>query len=267
MNAIALGPFLLSLPRLYAFICALVLMLAARWLLKRSNHEQQRWFTGLMLTWLVSARLGHVLLNIDSYAGAPLDALMVWKPGYEGVFGLLGGIAWSVWTLRRHLRDMIVAILMLIGASGLWLALVAFSPLGGSLSSQPIPELTLEDIEGNDVYLPSLADGEHRVIINLWATWCPPCLREMPLLAEVATHEDVHVVVANQGEDLLPVVRYLDEQSLTFRYALRDPSQQLMVAFETPGLPTTLLFDRQGRMVEQHVGELTRAQLDQWLEN
>ena len=133
MNAIALGPFLLSLPRLYAFTCALVLLLASRWLLTHYNsHEQQRWFTGLMLTWLISARLGHVLINLDSYANAPLDALMVWKPGYEGLFGLLGGIVWSLWALRHHLREMVAAILMLIGASGLWLALVLFSPLGGT---------------------------------------------------------------------------------------------------------------------------------------
>lgn len=267
MNAIALGPFLLSLPRLYAFACALILLIAVRILFKLPSNVQQRWFIGLILIWLISARMGHVMFNLDSYADTPLDALMLWKPGYDGLWGILGGLIWTGWALRDRLHAMIYTMVLVMVTSALWAALALFSPLGGSLASNPVPDLTLQDIEGNDIHLPSLADGENKVIFNLWATWCPPCLREMPLLAEVATRDDVHVVIVNQGEDLLPIVRYLDEQSLSFRYALLDPQQRLMTAFETPGLPTTLMFDRHGRVIEQHVGELTRAQLNQWLDN
>lgn len=266
MNAIALGPFLLSLPRLYAFACALLLLLAVRFLIKLPRQAQQRWFTGLMVTWLISARLGHVVLHLDSYADTPLAALMLWKPGYDGLWGMLGGILWTGWALRYRIKAMLATVIMIVLASGFWMALVLFSPLGGNAASATLPDISLDDIEGTRVELSSLADGEHSVIVNLWATWCPPCLREMPLLAEVATREDVHVVIVNQGEDLLPIVRYLDEQSLSFRYALLDPQQRMMTAFETPGLPTTVMFDRDGHKVEQHVGELTRAQLDQWLD-
>ncbi|BBI58963.1 hypothetical protein HSBAA_02690 [Vreelandella sulfidaeris] len=131
----------------------------------------------------------------------------------------------------------------------------------------PLPEVTLEDVEGNQVHLPSLAENGDLIIVNLWATWCPPCLREMPLLEETAQREGISVVVVNQGEDLLPIVRYLDEQQLEFRYALRDPSQQLMALFKAPGLPTTVLFDDQGNTLDVHVGELTRAHLDRWLQD
>ena len=267
MNAIALGPFLLSLPRLYAFACALLLLVAVRLLFRLPSNVQQRWFTGLILVWLISARLGHVVLNLSSYTDTPLEALMLWKPGYEGLWGMLGGIIWTGWSLRHRLKTMISTMVMLVATSSLWMALTVFSPLGGGPAGMPIPDLTLQDIEGNDVHLPSLSDGEHKVIFNLWATWCPPCLREMPLLAEIATRDDVRVVIVNQGEDLLPIVRYLDEQSLSFRYALLDPQQRLLTAFETPGLPTTLMFNHDGQAIEQHVGELTRAQLDQWLDN
>ncbi|WP_299315685.1 TlpA disulfide reductase family protein, partial [uncultured Halomonas sp.] len=104
------------------------------------------------------------------------------------------------------------------------------------------------------------------VVLNLWATWCPPCLREMPLLAEADARDGVTAVIANQGEELLQVARYLDDQGLEFRYPLLDPRQELMVLLESPGLPTTLLFDASGRAVERHVGELSRAQLGAWLE-
>ncbi|NYS59752.1 redoxin family protein [Vreelandella salicampi] len=265
MNAIALGPVLLSLPRLYAFASALLLIIAARYLLGLPKPVYQRWFTGLMIAWLIGARVGHIALNAESYAAAPWDAIKLWQPGYHGLWGMLAGLIWSAWALRERLIAMGGAMALLIGASSLWLVLVTLSPLGGGSTVTALPEVALEDLDGNTVHLPALADGQGKIIVNLWATWCPPCLREMPLLADAAEREGITVVVANQGEDLLSITRYLDEQELDFRYALRDPNQQLMVAFDAPGLPTTVLFDGDGRALSQHVGELTRAQLDQWL--
>lgn len=264
MNAIALGPLLLSLPRLYAFACALLLIIAARYWLSLPKSLHQRWFTGLMVAWLVGARVGHIALNAESYIDTPLDAVKLWQPGYHGLGGLLAGLVWSAWALRQQLIAMGGAMVLLIGASSLWLVLVTLSPLGGGNVAR-LPDITLEDLNGNPVSLPDLADGQGKLIVNLWATWCPPCRREMPLLAEAAQRDEVTVVIANQGEDLLPITRYLDAQGLDFRYALRDPHQQLMVAFDAPGLPTTVLFDGNGHALSQHVGELTRAQLDQWL--
>lgn len=267
MNAIALGPLLISLPRLYAIGCALVLLLCTRWLLGLPQRDQQRWFTGLIIAWLVGARVGYVLLHWESYSAAPWEALKVWQSGYHGLWGMVAGLIWTAWTLRTRLLAMGGAMAMLVATSSLWLVLVTLAPLGNDFAIDSLPAITLEDVDGNPVALPSLTDRGDLIIVNLWATWCPPCLREMPLLEEAAQREGVSVVVANQGEDLLPMVRYLDEQQLEFRYALRDPSQQLMALFEAPGLPTTVLFDEQGNTLDVHVGELTRAHLDRWLKD
>ncbi|MDX5376978.1 MAG: TlpA family protein disulfide reductase [Halomonas sp.] len=263
MDAFALGPVLISVPRLYAIGCALLLLLAAWLLLGLSPGVRSRWFNGLVLAWLVGARLGHVAMNLDAYAAAPLDVLKLWQPGYHGLWGLLAALIWSGWALRDRLLSMIGAMGLTVGASALWLVLVTLAPLGGDMPLRELPDITLEDLDGEPVNLQNLRGK--RVVVNLWATWCPPCLREMPLLAEAGEREDITVVVINQGEELLQVVRYLDEQGLTFRYPLLDPHQQMMSAFESPGLPTTLLFDRDGRAVERHVGELSRAQLNGWL--
>ncbi|MCL5427332.1 MAG: TlpA family protein disulfide reductase [Gammaproteobacteria bacterium] len=267
MNAIALGPLLISLPRLYAVGCALLLLISARYLLGLPRPVQQRWFTGLIVVWLVGARAGHIILHLDSYSADPLEALKLWQPGYHGLWGMAAGLVWTAWTLRARLLSMGGAMLMLVAASSLWLVVATLAPLGNSFAVSELPDITLEDLDGNEVHLPALAADSERIIVNLWATWCPPCLREMPLLEEAAQREGVSVVVANQGEDLLPMVRYLDEQQLDFRYALRDPNQQLMVLFEAPGLPTTVLFDGQGNTLDVHVGELTRAHLDRWLQD
>ncbi|RDB42277.1 TlpA family protein disulfide reductase [Halomonas sp. DQ26W] len=263
MDAFALGPVLISLPRLYAIGCALLLLLAAWLLLGLSTDKRVRWFNGLVLAWLVGARLGHVAVNLDAYAAAPLDVLKLWQAGFHGIWGLLAALIWTGWSLREHLLSMIGAMALTIGTSALWLVLVTLAPLGGDMAVRELPDISLENLDGEPVNLQSLR-GE-RVVVNLWATWCPPCLREMPLLAEADARDGVTVVVINQGEDLLQVLRYLDEQALDFRYPLLDPGQQMMRTMESPGLPTTVLFNPQGRAVERHVGELSRAQLDNWL--
>ncbi|MBB3231908.1 TlpA disulfide reductase family protein [Halomonas stenophila] len=263
MDAIALGPVLLPLPRLYALAVALLLLAASAFLLGLPRRRHARWFNGLVIAWLAGARIGHVATHLPSYLDAPLDALKLWQPGFHTLWGLLAALAWSAWTLRQRLGAMLGALGLTLGASLLWLALVTLAPLGGGMALRELPELTLDNLEGEPVALASLTG--QTVVINLWATWCPPCRREMPLLAEADARDDVTVVVINQGEDLLPVVRYLDDQGLAFEHALLDPRQSMLVASGAPGLPTTLLFDAEGRAREQHVGELTRATLDAWL--
>ena len=265
MNAIALGPLLISTPRLYAFGCALLLLLSSRFLLGLSTKQHGRWFNGLLVVWLLGARVAFVALNWESYSATPLDALKVWQPGYHALGGLVIGLLWTGWALRARLLAMIGGLAMTVGAVSLWLVLVTLAPLGQQFAVASLPDVTLEDLDGNAVSLSSLTNQDELIIVNLWATWCPPCLREMPLLEEADQREGVTVVVANQGEDLLPIARYLDEQSLSFRYPLRDPQQTLMAQFQAPGLPTTVLFDQTGKTLDVHVGELTRAQLERWL--
>lgn len=153
MNAIALGPLLISLPRLYAVGCALLMLLCARWLLGLPRADQQRWFTGLIIVWLVGARVGHILLNLDSYSAAPFEALKVWQPGYQGLGGMAAGLVWTAWSLRARLLAMGGAMAMLIAASSLWLVLVTLAPLGNTFAVTQLPDVTLEDVDGNSVHL------------------------------------------------------------------------------------------------------------------
>ncbi|MCW4149798.1 TlpA family protein disulfide reductase [Halomonas sp. 18H] len=263
MDAIALGPVLVPLPRLYTLAVTLLLLALSVFLLGLPRQRHVRWFNGLIIVWLVAAHLGHVALNLEAYAQAPWDIIKLWLPGFHGVIGLLAGLAWTLWALRDRLAALLGASGLILGTALLWLALMAWAPLGGGLALRQLPALSLENLQGETVELAAIRN-EH-VVVNLWATWCPPCRREMPLLQEADQREDVSVVVVNQGEDLMPVVRYLDEQGLAFEHALLDPRQSLMVQSDAQGLPMTLLFDDQGRAVTQHVGELTPAILNRWL--
>ncbi|MBD3897983.1 TlpA family protein disulfide reductase [Halomonas sp. ML-15] len=264
MDAIAIGPVLLSLPRLYAFGAGLILLLASLMLLGLPKGTHARWFNTLVIVWLIGARLGHVLTHPEAYAAAPLDIVKFWQPGFHGLWGLLAALIWTAWALREHLIKMLGGMALVIGSSALWLAVVTVSPLGGEIALRELPDLTLDNLDGEPVTLSEIQD--ELVIVNLWATWCPPCLREMPLLVEADQRDGVSVVIANQGEDLMQAMRYLDEQEFVLSYPLLDPHQELTVLTESPGLPTTLLFDADGRVLEQHIGELSRAQLDGWLD-
>lgn len=277
MDAIALGPALISVERLYAFLAALLMLgefALLIWLLKRVRAPAlssaavssaplslSRWFNRVLIGWVIGARLTYVALHWSSYQGAPLDILKLWQPGYHMIGGLVLAALASLWLLRRQ-----GILLQVIALGSLTLGLTAFlglkqlNPLGSNSSLDRMPAITLNHIDLRPVALDSIHN--ERVIVNLWATWCPPCRREMPLLAEADTHPGVTVVLANQGEQPLAVSRFLKGEQLNLKYALLDPAMQLMGLAEAQGLPATLVFDGEGHLIERHIGELSRAQLD-----
>ena len=100
------------------------------------------------------------------------------------------------------------------------------------------------------------------VVLNLWATWCPPCRREMPAFEQAqAAFPKVAFVMVNQGESAQHARAFLEREGLTLTDVLLDPSSRTMQEMGTRGLPTTLFFDTQGQLVASHVGELTIASL------
>src|SRR5690606_2084310 len=83
-------------------------------------------------------------------------------------------------------------------------------------------------------------------VVNLWASWCPPCRREMPAFQQVqASRSDVNIVFANQGEELTAIQHYLNEENLELGNMWRDPHMQLGQAVRSRGLPTTFFLDEQ----------------------
>ena len=104
----------------------------------------------------------------------------------------------------------------------------------------------------------ALADYAGRaLVLNFWATWCAPCIRELPALNRLAAGASSGVVVLPVSEDRGggPIVRkFLDVNKLNNLPVLIDPKGQLARALKVSGLPTTVLFNRQGREVGRLVG-------------
>jgi len=161
--------------------------------------------------------------------------------------------------VRRYYWPLFIVAVLVFGLAVFW-------GLQQSKLSRSLPDsLVLSNLQGQPVDLNDF-QGQP-VVINFWATWCPPCIREMPLLASYAEKEGLTLVLINQGETLDVITDYLDSAGLTFEHLLLDPRQAALQAMQVRGLPTTQFFDAQGRLVNEHMGELHDEQLQQFVQH
>ena len=132
------------------------------------------------------------------------------------------------------------------------LSLLSFN----SAAQSELYNLSFENTEQETV---SLAKYQGKVVLlNFWATWCPPCIKEMPSMQRLQEHfskEDFEIVAINAGEDSVAVSSFLLEldTELTFTILL-DEKNRSFNEFNIRGLPMTLLIDKQGNLVESDSG-------------
>ena len=120
-------------------------------------------------------------------------------------------------------------------------------------------------LDGGTTTLAALADGKP-LVVNLWASWCPPCRREMPVLAAAQQRETgVSFVFANQAESRASVLRYLAASTLDLANVTLDPYTELGSIAGSGMLPATLFYDAEGRLVATHLGALSAPALDKKL--
>jgi cytochrome c biogenesis protein CcmG, thiol:disulfide interchange protein DsbE len=129
----------------------------------------------------------------------------------------------------------------------------------------PAPELTLEDTSGKTV---SLKDYLGMVVlVNLWATWCPPCREEMPTLQ---TYFDKYktdgfvLIGVNQEETRDVVLPFVKEFNLTFPVWL-DIDYQAQKQFNTMSLPSSYVIDRDGKVRLMWIGGISKSELEKYV--
>lgn len=208
---------------------------------------------------LLAARLAHVALHLPDYRADPLSILRLGDGGFAPVAGVGAAALYAVWKTRRSLlRKPVLLGLAAGGASWLLAGLALFAVQRSTVS---MPVAVLSDLQGEAVALERF--GGQPLVVNLWATWCGPCRREMPVLVQAQqAHPAVNFVFANQGEAPQEVSGYLRAENMTPANVLLDPESELMRQTGARALPTTLFFDAQGRLVRAHMGEISRATLE-----
>ncbi|HEY8343077.1 MAG TPA: thiol-disulfide oxidoreductase ResA [Calditerricola sp.] len=128
------------------------------------------------------------------------------------------------------------------------------------------PDFTLQTVDGKPLTLSDLRG--QAVVLNFWATWCPPCRREMPALQaayEAYREKGVVVVGVNFGESRATVRGFLSRHGVTFPVVLDQDQNITTKVYGVKTFPTTVLIDSRGMVQAIHVGELNRQLIDRYL--
>ncbi len=120
----------------------------------------------------------------------------------------------------------------------------------------PVPNVTFQNAAGEEV---SLADYRGRgIVLNFWATWCAPCVREMPQLDRLSAFVKENgidvLTISEDRKGLIAAPKFYKTHNLRDLPVLADPRGKLMRAFKAPGLPLTVLINAQGQSVGRVVG-------------
>jgi cytochrome c biogenesis protein CcmG/thiol:disulfide interchange protein DsbE len=143
-----------------------------------------------------------------------------------------------------------------------------------------VSDIRLRNLSGSNVKLSDLAG--QGIVLNFWATWCPPCRREMPLLDDIQKNyhaKGISVVGIAIGEPADLVTSYVESVGVSYPIwvdtfppaAGFDRTQEIFTRFGGIGFPTTLFIDRNGVIQRIYVGELSRgflqSQIDKLLDS
>ena len=259
MSAVEFGPFVLSIERFAAFVGVIVFVGLAE-ILARTTKQQalSRWSSTTVLWGFVGARLGHVIEFWPSFAQEPLRIVAVWQGGFSATGAAIAVALVTGWAVWRSLP-------FVPAAASLWAGVIAWQVILLDVAQRDPVALPIDvftTIDAEPLSLASLAEPNSLIIINLWATWCPPCRRELPMLATIAEQrDDVIFVFASQGETAMHVNEYLVENDISLERVLIDTNSQLAQHYSTVGLPVTLFIGADGLLMHTHVGEISREVL------
>lgn len=262
-QSLALGP--LTLPYSLVLVLAVMVLapMAGQWVARRLGADLGSIPFRVMVTGFLVARLFYVARYYDAYLQSPLDILDIRDGGWAPWAGVAVAAIVAIYLglrrapLRRPLAAAFgtAALVWLVGT----LALDALSN-----EQRTLPTASLRALGGESVALGGFTGKP--TVVNLWATWCPPCRREMPVLQEAqASRPDVNFVFLNQGESPEKVRSFLAAQQWPLRNVLLDQRGEVAKQLGVHGLPTTFFYDANGRLVATRLGELSRATLTERL--
>ncbi len=260
MNAISIGPLLLAGDRLAAAIGIAVFTFVTAVIAARVDSRIGRWSMHALVGGFIAARLGHVIEYATNFAAEPWRVFAVWQGGFSWIWGAAAVIAITLYHLRT-------VRLNLWAAFALAVSLVAWNTayqLTSATATTPLPSISLKQLNGGSVKLERFKGKP--LVINLWATWCPPCRDEMPMMAEVAAATDkVTFLFINHAEMPATIKAFLDSENIKIEHVLLDPNSQIAGHYKTRGLPMTLFIGADGLSRVTYFGEVSREALSKYV--
>lgn len=258
---ISVGPF--SIRIIMILSAVIVAWLVTRLFARSIPDVQPKIASGLifdaLIVGLLIGRISFVLVWWSDYIASPWAILAMGDGGFYAVVGIPAAVVWLGWKTRKdpRLRKPVYM--------GVLVGLIVWSSALGGLkllqqSAPSLPEIELSTLDSQPLTLTRFSGQP--VVVNLWASWCPPCRKEMPVFAQAqAEYPGIAILMVNQGESLQTITTFLASEGLELGYVLLDPAAKVMREFGAHALPTTLFFDAEGKMVHSHMGEITLPSL------
>ncbi len=127
-------------------------------------------------------------------------------------------------------------------------------------------DMELKGLKGK---ISNLSDFQGKwVLVNFWATWCPPCLEEMPELQSFHdNHEEKDAIVIGLNTEVISpekVSQFLDDYFITYPNFIAGPVSRTVLG-EVPALPTSFLISPEGKVEARQVGMLTREMIENFI--
>ena len=149
-----------------------------------------------------------------------------------------------------------------------WLSFALLSVLlsCGSQSAQiSVADIELIKLDGTSTSI-GVASKDRPLLVSLWAVWCQPCKRELPVLQDISRQrQDLAILAVNIGDDPEKIESFLSDNGLSISVAI-DNNGALLEALDAATVPVTVLFDTDGKVLWSHLGAVSADQVNDALD-
>ena len=118
------------------------------------------------------------------------------------------------------------------------------------------PDFTAKTIDGEEITLSNYR-GEKAVLIDLWATWCAPCKKEMPELQEIyekySNQMEILAVSTDKASDIGKIRDFVESNKLTFKI-IHDTTQDIARKYPSRGIPYMIIMNKEGKKIKTYLG-------------
>lgn len=259
--ATSVGPFAVATQWVLLLVCAGIAALVGHLVGRRQQVGITGTLTDMLLTAALVGRIVFVAIWFKHYRDAPWTMLDIRDGGFTPWACVSAAVGVALWQGWRHNALRGPLLFGLLAGSLAWGVSPALMRLNTGPALSDLDGVAFVNLQGGPQSLAALAQGRP-LVVNLWATWCPPCRREMPLLAKAQQQiPRVCFVFVDQGEVGFTVQKFLDASQFVLSNVLLDPSKKFGEQLGPMALPTTLFYDASGRLVDTHLGALSPATL------
>ena len=221
-------------------------------------------------TYFLGVKLSLLFTHFESISIEPLLLLYGWGETANILFGIVVTVGYFAWfTLKKSTYKKQHALFTIVVSSIFFVLFFGSQPFFKYKSNQVSLSIktfkTLKDLDENPVQL-----AQNQItILNFWATWCTPCRAEMPEI-EAFNKEFPHVNfvtvnnIASEKKGLEGVKEFLATKEYSFT-VVADVGNVLTHQFKISSFPTTLVFDKEGHLIDKHVGVISKGVLESFL--